>query len=91
MFWSIGSSVLIVLDKGLDLTTQTSTLPRQTPALKNVVCDDILFARFKPDRGSIGSRASSGNVMTWRSVGKGKIEVMIDMLHINNTTYLIAQ
>ena len=53
MFWSIGSSVLNVLDSWLDLTMQTKTLPKQYPALKNEVCDEILLARFKPAPGSL--------------------------------------
>jgi hypothetical protein len=68
MFWSMGSSVLIVLDSGLHLTIHTSTFPRHTPTLKNAVCDDILFARLRPAIGSVGSSASSGNVITCRSL-----------------------
>jgi hypothetical protein len=59
----------MVLDNGLDLTMQTSTLPRQTPALKNDVWVDILFARFRPAIGSTPSNASRGNVITCRSGG----------------------
>jgi hypothetical protein len=62
----------MVLESGLDLTMQTSTFPRHTPALKNDVCDDILFARFRPAKGSIGSNASSGKVITCRSRGREK-------------------
>jgi hypothetical protein len=58
---------LIVLDNGLDFTTQTSVFPRQTPALKKEVCEDIRFARFRPAIGSMGSRASKGKVITCRS------------------------
>lgn len=58
----------MVLDNGLDLTIQTSTLPKQILALKKDVCEDILLALLSPDIGSAGSRASSGNVITWRSV-----------------------
>lgn len=65
--WSIGSSVLNVLDNWLDLTTQTNNRPKQKPALKNDVCAAIRLARFKPDIGSNGSRASKGKVMTCRS------------------------
>lgn len=82
-FWSMGSSVLIVLDRGLDLTTQTRTFPRQIPALKNEVCDDILLARFRPAIGSMGSNASSGNVITCRS-GEKKISPTKD--HKKSTT-----
>jgi hypothetical protein len=67
MFWSMGSNVLNVLESWLDLTMQTSTLPRQCPALKNDVCDEMRFARLSPAMGSIGSSASKGNVMTCRS------------------------
>jgi hypothetical protein len=80
-----------VLDKGLDLTMQTSTLPRQTPALKNEVCDDILLARFKPDRGSMGSSASSGNVMTWRSASDVAEYATVKNLCARDNTYLIVQ
>jgi hypothetical protein len=62
----------MVLDNGLDLTTQTSVLPRQTPALKKDVCEEILFARFRPDIGSLGSSASNGNVMTCRSIKRSR-------------------
>jgi hypothetical protein len=66
-FWSMGSSALIVLDNGLLLTTQTSALPRQYPALKKVVCDEIRFARLRPSMGLLPLSESSGNVMTCRS------------------------
>ena len=80
-----------MLDKGLDLTMQTRTLPRQTPALKNEVCDDILLARFKPERGSIGSRASSGNVMTWRSASNVAEYATTKYLRVCDNAYLIVQ
>lgn len=66
-FCSIGSSVLIVVDSALALTTHTSMRPRHMPALKNDVCDETRFARLSPAMGSRGSSASSGNVMTVRS------------------------
>ena len=47
-FWSIGSSILIVLDSGLVLTTHTNVRPTHVPVLKNDVCDAIRFARFSP-------------------------------------------
>jgi hypothetical protein len=64
----MGSRVLKVLDNWLDLTIQTSTRPRQNPALKKEVCEDIRFALLRPAMGSRLSRASRGNVITWRSV-----------------------
>lgn len=64
----MGSRVLIVLESGLDFTTQTRVFPRQMPALKNDVCEDIRFARFRPAIGSMGSRESKGKVITCRSV-----------------------
>ena len=59
---------------------QTSTRPKQKPALKNDVCDDIRLARFKPAIGSNGSRESKGKVMTCRSrimCQDGSVEVFI--------------
>lgn len=46
---------------------QTSIRPRQYPVLKKDVWDVIRLARFNPARGSIGSNASRGKVMTLRS------------------------
>jgi hypothetical protein len=64
----------MVLESGLVLTTQTSVRPRQVPALKNDVCAETRFARFKPAEGSLGSRASKGNVMTARSTSSEIVE-----------------
>ena len=63
----------MVLERGLVFTTQTSVLPRQVPALKNDVCADTRFARFNPADGSLGSRASRGNVMTARSATRVQV------------------
>ena len=54
----------MVLDSGLAFTTQTNVLPKQVPVLKKVICAAIRLARFSAARGSMGSRASRGKVMT---------------------------
>jgi hypothetical protein len=64
----MGSSVLIVEDRELDLTMHSRVLPRQIPLLKNDVCDDKRFPRFKAAEVSVGSRNSSGKAVTLRSV-----------------------
>ena len=66
-FWSIGSRVLMVLDNGLALTTQTRVFPRHTPALKKEMCEAMRLALLRPAAGSLTSRASRGKVITWRS------------------------
>ena len=67
MFWPIGSNILIVLESGPILTTQTNVRPTHIPDLKNEVCGAIRLVRFSPASGSIASSASSGNVITWPS------------------------
>ncbi len=62
--WSIGSNILIVLDRGLVSTTQTNVRPEQTPDLKNEVCEEMRSARPIPASGSIASSASRGNALT---------------------------
>ena len=64
VFESIGSSTLIVLDRALAFTTQTSVLFKHTPHLKNEMCDAMRLPRRSPAAGSRGSSASRGNVMT---------------------------
>ena len=63
----MGSSVLNVLDSCELFTMHTNTRPKQKPALKNEVCDEMRFARFNGAIGSMGSSASKGKVMTCRS------------------------
>lgn len=65
--WSIGSSVLMVDDRLLDLTMHRSVLPRQIPLLKNDVCDESRFPRFSAAEVSVGSRNSRGKAVTLRS------------------------
>ncbi len=60
----MGSSVLIVDDNELDLTTQTKVRPKQIPARKKDVCDEMRRPRLSEPMGSEGSRASSVNVCT---------------------------
>ena len=68
----------MVLDSGLAFTTQTRVLPKHTPALKKDIWDAIRLARFNPDIGSIGSNASSGNVITCRSIQMGGVSAEAD-------------
>ena len=60
-------NILIVLESGPILTTQTNVRPTHVPDLKNEVCGAIRLVRFSPASGSIASSASSGNVITWPS------------------------
>lgn len=67
-WWSIGSSVLMVLETVPDLTMQTSVLLRQTPVLKKLAFVEILRARLAATTASCGSRLSTRKVWTALSV-----------------------
>jgi hypothetical protein len=63
----MGSKVLTVVERALVLTTQTRVRLRHMPALKKEVCEAIRLPLLSAAVGSIGLRASRGNVMTVRS------------------------